>query len=182
MTVSSAVQTAVTSKAAAIAGMPADASALTRLVDSKISEEASAEIPFGVMIITGSTNEDDGAKLLHTSSAVSAPLLGGVVLWTDNYAKPSELGDTGLKPGVTLNVLQKGRVWVLTEDAVDPHDAVRVRAVTAGAEVKGAFRSAADSTDCVDISKFARWITSTSGPGLAIVEIDMTNSNLAVAD
>lgn len=182
MTVAAAVQSAVTSKASAIEGMPADASALTRDVATYISEEASAEIPFGVMVCRGSTDEDNGALLLNTSAAAMEQLLAGVVMWTDVYAKPSELGDTGLKPGVTLNVLQRGRIWVRPEDAVDPGDAVRVRCVVAGSEVKGAFRSAADSTDCVDISSFARWRSSAGAGELAILEIDMTNAKLADAD
>ncbi len=172
-------QTSVAAAAAGFAGMLADAT--PHQIDSRVSEEASAEIPFGVMVIRG-TDEDNGALLLNTSSAAMAPLLAGIVVHTQNYAKPTQLGDTGLKPGVMLNLLQKGRIWVTTEDACDPGDTVKVRAVATGNEVKGAFRVAADSTDCVDISKFAKWITTAGAGGVAMLEIDMTNSSQATND
>jgi hypothetical protein len=150
------------------------------VIDSATSEEASAEIPFGTMVIQGTA--DNGAKQLHTSAAVSEQLLLGIAVRSHDFAVGSELGDTGLKPGATFGVLKKGRAWVAVEDAVAPGDPVRVRAVVAGNEVKGAFLTAADSTDAIDISAFAKWRTSADAGDLAVVEIDMTNSALAVAD
>lgn len=176
-----AIQTTVAAASIAFAGMLADADQGVR-VESRLSEEASAEIPFGTMVIRGSTSEDAGALQLHTSSASMAPLLAGIVVHDHSYAKDTELGDTGLKPGTTLNLLQRGRIYVQPEDSVDPGDAVKVRAVAAGAEVKGAFRGAADGTDCVDISKFARWITSGTASVPAVLEIDMVGASQAVAD
>lgn len=172
-------QTSVAAAALGFPGMLSDAT--PHQCDSRVSEEASAEIPFGTMVIRGA-DEDNGALQLHTSSAATVALLAGIVVHTHNYAKPTQLGDIGLKPGVVLNLLQKGRIWVTTEDACDPGDTVKVRAIAAGAEVKGAFRVAADASDCVDISKFARWITSAGAGGVAMLEIDMTNASQATAD
>lgn len=174
-----ATQTSVAARAIAFAGMLAEN--YPAQCDSRVNEEASAEIPFGTMVIRG-TDEDEQALQCHTSAATVEQLFAGIVVWSDNYAKDTELGSTGLKPGVMLNLLQKGRIYVLPEDTVDPGDPVRVRAVVAGAEVKGAFRTAADSTDCVDISAFARWVRGGSSTVPAVLEIDMTGQSQAVAD
>jgi hypothetical protein len=176
-----AVQTSVAAAAIAFDGMLADADQGTR-VESRIQAEASAEIPFGKMCVRGATNEDTSAVKPHTSAAASAPLLCGVVVHDHTYAKDTELGDTGLKPGTTVNLLQRGRIYVTPEDDVDPGDAVKVRVVAAGAEVAGSFRAAADATDCVDISKFARWITTGSSTKPAVLEIDMVGASMATAD
>lgn len=159
----------------------------------KVSAEASAGIPFGVMVAIDATNEDGGAVLLNTSAAAMAAngKLAGVVMFDHNYDRTSELDTDGnLKPKTSFEVMTSGRCLVRVEDAVDPGDAVRVRVVTggaagygaAGAETKGAFRAAADSTDCVDISKFAQWRSSAAIGELAELEFDMTMVALAVAD
>lgn len=159
---------------AAIAGMLAD----TKLVeiDSFVSEEASAEIPFGVMVKQGTA--DNGAlKLTATSNK-----LVGLVVHDHSYAKDTELGSTGLKPKTTLRVMTKGRAWVTVEEAVTPASAVKVRAVAGGSEVAGAFRDTADSTDCIDISAFARYLTTAGAGELALLDLDMSGRNDAVAD
>ncbi len=171
----SAPQTSVTTAMApAFAGMLADTSG--KRCSAKYSEEASAEIPFGVMVCRG-TDKDDGALLLNTSSAAMADILLGVVVHSHAYDKDNELGDTGLKSAVSFDVLTHGRIYVLPEETVHPGDAVRVRAVAGGSEVKGAFRTTADSTDCVDITSFARWARGGDSTTPAILELDMTYAN-----
>lgn len=172
-------QTSVTAMAEAVEGLLADNS-MTKDCLPATSEEASAEIPMGVMVAIGT--EDDGALLLHTSAAAMATKLKGVSVFGQGYAKDTELGSTGFKPKCTFDVLNKGRIYVKVEETVAPGDDVRVRVVAAGAEVKGAFRKTADATDCVKINKFAKWIRGASAGGLAVLEIDMTNSALAEAD
>lgn len=155
------------------------------VVNSARQAEASAEMPFGVMVCRDGTTPDT-AKLLHTSAAAMATnLLEGVTVHGHSYAEPQELADTdagGLKPGATVAILKVGPIWVLPEDTVTPSSDVRVRVVVAGAEVKGAFRGAADASDCVEITPFARWLTSGSSTVPAIVFVDMTNVALATAD
>lgn len=138
---------------------------------SYTSQEASAEIPFGVLVVLG-TDEDAGALLPDGSDV---PL--GVVCHSHAHAKDTELGATGLKPKATFGVLRKGVIWVATEDAVGPGDAVRVRKVAGVGEQLGAFRAAADSTDC-SVLTGAAWLTSTSGAGFAQLEVDMTAATL----
>ena len=150
-----------------------DVSEQVASIKSYTSEEASAEIPFGTMVIRGA-NEDEGALQVHTSGATVIALLAGVVVHSHAYAKTQELGDTGLKPDTTFGVLTRGRIWVIPEDAVDPGDAVRVRVVVTGNEVKGAFRTAADSTDCVVLhTTMARWLTTAGAGEPALLELDM---------
>jgi hypothetical protein len=150
-------------------------------IDSFVNAEASAEIPFGVMVCQGAT--DKAALKLNTSAAAMAgDVLLGVVVHSHAYAVSGELGTTGLKPGVIMSVLRKGRVYVQVEEAVTPASAVKVRAVAAGAEVAGAFRDTADSTDCVDCSSFCRYRTTAAAAGFAELELDMTGRNTAVAD
>lgn len=139
---------------------------------SYTSQESSAEIPFGVCVVLAS-NEDEGCQLPDGSGDV--PL--GVVVRSEAYARGTELGDTGLKPATTMGVLRKGTIWVATEDAVDPGDAVRVRKVAGVGEQLGKFRASADSTDC-SVLTGATWLTSTSGAGIALLEVDMTAATL----
>lgn len=170
-------QTDVTPMAEAVAGLLAD-NTLSKDAVTGLNEEASAQIPFGVMVCQGTT--DDGALLLNTSSAAMEGALKGISM----FGHGLDIGTTGINPEALFSVLVKGRIYVLPEEDVAPGDPVRVRAVASGSEVKGAFRTSADSTDCVDISKFARWVKSAdiSAGEYAIVEIDMTMSALAVAD
>jgi len=170
-----APQTAV-SEAMAIGFAGALADSGNKTCASKYSEEASAEIPFGVMVVKG-TDEDNGVLLPHTSGVASADIMMGVVVHSHAYAKDTELGDSGLKPKVSLDVLTHGRIYVLPEETVTPGDPVRVRVIAAGLEQKGAFRTTADSTDCVDISSFARWTKGGSSTVPAVLELDMTYAN-----
>lgn len=156
----------------AYAGLISDTSFI-KDVRSFVSEEASAEIPFGVMVVRG-TDKNVGCLLPHTSAAASSDIMIGVVVHSHAYDKPLELGDTGLKPKTTVGVLVHGRIWVPVEETVAPGDAVRVRVIAAGAEVKGAFRTTADSTDTVNITAFARWVTGGAAGSVAELEVDMT--------
>lgn len=160
----------------AFAGMLGDSSHMKN-VRSYVSTESSAEIPFGVMCVRDATNKDTGALLPHTSAAASSDIMVGVVVHSHAYDKPLELGDTGIKPKCTLNILTHGRIWVPVEETVAPGDAVRVRVVAAGAEQKGAFRTTADSTDTVNITAFARWVTGGAAGSVAELEVDMTDPN-----
>lgn len=168
-----------------LAGQWADLfGAVEGAVISKANAEASAEIPFGVMVCRG-TGSDNQAKLLHTSAAamVATPLLLGISLWHQSYANPSEVSDNNkLTPGTAFGVATSGHIYVYPEDNVTPASDVRVRVVVTGNEVAGAFRGAADTTDCVDISAFARWLTSGGPTSPAVLEFDMSNVSLAVAD
>jgi hypothetical protein len=161
-------------------GRPADEhTAQNGQVVSATSEEASALIPFGVMVKQGSG--DYGAlKLTATTNAFI-----GISFRSNDFAVGLEIDEStgNLKPGATFGVARKGRFFVLIEEDVTPASDVRVRCVATGNEVAGAFRATADSTDCVDLTGLARWIrTADADDGVGELEIDMTNIGLAVAD
>lgn len=145
-------------------------------VVSGTSEEETAEIPFGVMVAQGAA--DDGVLAL----AATDDVLAGVVVFSHVYAKPYELGDVGLKPGVTMGLLRKGRIIVFPEDAVTPESTVHVRAVAIGEEVAGAFRGSPQGTDTIEITAFAKWRTTGGDGDPAVLEVDLTNVALADAD
>lgn len=153
-------------------------------ISSATSEEASASIPFGVMVKGGTA--DRTAKNLAANSDV----LKGIAMWSGNYHRDLEVDENGLRPGCTFDVLEVGETIVRVEDAVTPASEVHVRAViggangygAAGAETKGAFRGTADGADTIDISAFAKYISSADAGGIAKISIDMRNSALQAAD
>lgn len=153
---------------AAYPGMISD-SHMDSNVRSYVSEEASAEIPFGVFVKQGTA--DEGCLLL---TAITDKVIG-VVVHSHAYAKTEELGTTGLKPKVTLGVMTRGRIWCYVEEAVTPASSVLIRAIAAGAEKAGATRDTADASDLIDASKWARFLGTTTGAGIVEVEFDVNN-------
>jgi hypothetical protein len=140
--------------------------------DTYVNGETSAEIPFGRMV---RENSDHVAKLL----AGASPVLAGIAMQSHALAGGGgasgvDVGLTGYKVGSTLGVARRGVIWVYTEEAVSPTDEVRVRhtANGAGKEV-GQFLEDADSGKSLLITNGAHWRSSTSGAGLAMLEIDM---------
>lgn len=126
-------------------------------IDSMINGEASAEIPFGVFAAQGST--DKSAKKL---TAITDALVG-VITFRHGYADTIELGTTGLKPGVTMEVMDEGEAWVIVEEDVTPASTPRVRAIAgAGGSIIGALRTTAEAPNLIDISHFARFVSSST--------------------
>lgn len=163
-------------------GEPADGlTARIGRVNSRTSEEASANLRPGVMVQKGTG--DYGVKVL---TATTNKLVGIVVRTHDvsdlQFDLVSATGN-GYKPGATVPVASSQRWFVLIEENVAPGLDVRVRCVVAGSEVAGAFRTTADSTDCIEITPLARWVrTALAADGVGELEIDMSNIDLAVAD
>ncbi len=139
-------------------------------VRSYVNGESSAEIPFGVMVAQGTADEE--ARLCTTGD--TSPLFVGVHVYNPSAPKPYVLGDTGIKINMSMGVMQKGVIWVPVEEAVTPASAVLVRIIAEGSEVAGAFRDTADASDCIDISAWARFVSSTTGAGLAQLQFDVT--------
>lgn len=165
-----------TKPAVGLPGTPSDmASADGEGMASATSEESSAEIPRGLVVQVSTTNSDYGAKLI---TGTGNKLLG-IVLRSDDVGD-LDLGSTGYKPGATFKIGRKGRYFVTIEENVTPTSSVRVRC--AGTGTAGAFRATADSTNCLDITPFAKWVrTSLAADGVGEVEVDFTNAALAVA-
>ena len=145
--------------AAANAGQLADS---TRLSDcaSYVSEEASSEIPFGRMLKQGTAV--DGCLLM----TAQADAMIGISVFTQARERDVQLGDTGIKPKCMVTVAKRGRIWVSVSEAVTPASTVRVH------KTGGTFLATASAGNTV-VLKHARYLTSTSGAGLAMLEFDI---------
>lgn len=170
-------QTSVsTAPSVAFAGMLADA-ANTEDVDSYVSEEASAEMPFGAMVCQGAS--DDTCKIFGANT----DKMVGIVQHSHAYQIANELGAVGLKPKVTIGVKKRGKIWVTVDEAVTPASAVRVRNdANGGANTNGTFRTTASAGHTMNISSFARFLSTTTGAGVALLEYDVTMRSGATAD
>ncbi len=139
-------------------------------VASYVNEEASAEIAFGVMVKQGTADKD---ALLFVAQA-DVPV--GIVVHSHAYSKPVELGDTGLKPNVTMGILKRGVIWVTAVDAVTPDDPVRYD------ETGGTFLTTAAANETVSCLEFARFLTTAGAGELVQLEIDMSGRGARTLD
>lgn len=155
----------------AFAGMLADSNIALNDIFGAVQAEASAEIPFGVMCCKGTGDND--AKLPAASNAK----LIGVLIHSHTYEPRLDLGTVGVKPGAMLNIMNKGRVWVLVEENVTREDRAYIRyAAGAGGTQLGAFRKSSVSGETIDATKTCKFVTSASAGQLAVVEVDMLNA------
>jgi hypothetical protein len=127
-----------------------------RHIDSFVNSEASAEMRFGICVAQGAT--DKAALLL----AATTDKLVGVTCFRHGYVDTIQLGTNGIKPKVVLGVEAIGERWVVVEEDVTPASDVYVRAVATGAEIAGAFRDTADGADTINVSKFCRFVSSST--------------------
>lgn len=137
-----------------------------------INMEASASIPFGTAVcFQGSTRDDGALRPDATTDKIAGILLRSLAYNPDTLVDPDSV-----PPKETLNVLVEGRVYVVCENGCAPGDRLYIRAVAAGAEVEGACRSAADSTNCIDSTNQGIWRTTAAAGAVAALDVDFTNS------
>lgn len=134
-----------------------------------------ANVPFGVLVVEDTTGlSDDRAHLPQaTGDITTVGKVAGIALHTQ-FVEQSVGGtnNLGYDPQSSMNVLRKGRAYVLVEDAVVKGGLPFVRFVAAASEQLGAFRSDADTSDAVALPN-ARFVTSAGAGELAIVEINL---------
>lgn len=136
-----------------------------------------AEMRFGIFTKRGASG--DLAALLAANTDVP----DGVVVHNHMYDYPTERGDTGLKQYATLDLLRKGRVYVLLETDVAIGDEVHVRAtVNGGNTTLGICRATADGAHTIDLTEIASWQSAGVAGDIAILEIDMTGAAAVTAD
>lgn len=162
-------------------GVPGQIASFQGLDDAitldKTSKEASAAIPFGVVVKQGTLDDD---VLLMTAANNK---LEGVTAFAHDFARNSELTSSGLQPGTTFPVVFQGPVLVLPEGNVTPASGVHIRFSANGGNTQpGAFTATADAGHTIDASAFCRWMTSGSATTPAVVWVDFSNAALAVAD
>lgn len=154
-----AVQTTVTTAPAIGApGMAYDSS----LVQDVISKVALVDIPFGAFVKVTA----DGCTLPGASGDVTGAGRGIALL------DPGRGTGVGYKAGDIVAVMQLGRVWVLTEEAVTAYTSpyVRFTANTSPTRAVGSFLAGADSGKAVQPTGMRYWSTN-GAAGLAVIEI-----------
>lgn len=166
----------------AIAGQLADTGRDMNLA-SYFSQEASLQMMFGTMAMQGA---DDFGDNIVTAGNVAK--LVGVVVYSGSYQKGNELGAVvdangrlGLLPTITHNILKRGRIWVLCEEAVTPSSSVRVRCTNAG-NGAGTFRTSSAGGGLSMLLGGARYLDTAAIGGFSRVEFDMLLRSTFTAD
>lgn len=153
--------------AAGLAGMLGDIGPWD--IFSSVNEEASASMPFGTVVKWGTLERT--SKILSAST----DMLQGIVIRRHWYERTLELDADvdGVKAGVRIDILRKGRIWVPTATAAALTDDIFVR--YAGTGTKGAVRNAAVTDETIDISAIAKVVLAASGSGVVQLDVDFTN-------
>lgn len=155
-------------------------------ISEKISAYADAAIAFGRGVVYDGANagtESRDAGYVGSSPKVKIPTAtGGVFVGVTQriekptYDRPDGLTvvtgtqDSKYEIGDSITVRTKGRIWVYAEQAVNPGLSVFLRHTTNGALTAGNFRVDAD-TSRADAVTTARWVSRTSGAGVAELEL-----------
>jgi len=122
------------------------------------------------------TNFGIGLALTAVEGKVAIPAaasfkFAGVSVQT-NKATPRATGIALYEADEEFSMLRKGRIWVYAEEAVDPTKAVFLRHTINSTLLPGDFRTDIDTANAEDISAFARWVSTTTAAGLAMLEIN----------
>lgn len=136
--------------------------------NDRVAEE---EIQAGLFVCQGA---EDGTCALPASSGDLAKGLGVApsrVTSDSRFPSTSTPGVT-YQEGDTVGAVNRGKIWVQVEEAVDAGDEAFVRfAAGAGGTQLGAFRKSADTATAAAI--VARYRTSAAEDGLALLEINI---------
>jgi len=153
---------------------------LTALLEGQLSDirdntigtyinETGAVIAFGnvVAYASGGTVANSAKTLAATGETVVGL---NVLTYVDETAEDSD-SRPGVKTAQVLNVANEGAVAVYVTGAVNPTSPVRVLYSASGTGKAGQFSHAFASGKTVRLSN-ARFLTSTTGSGLAILELN----------
>ena len=146
------------------------------------NEEASSAIPFGCLAYRFS---DEGVKLPTTLANCKAA--AGVLIHEDHF-DTTQLSDvtvhtnaqSAMKPGATGSFLRRGRILVIPENTGTEASGVFVR-IVAGTGSVGGFRTTGVASETVVLTQCARWLSTPTAGAPAVLEIDLTNIDLATA-
>lgn len=134
------------------------------IIESCVSAEASAEIPFG-----GGVKSDGTAQGMVLCTA-NTDVLQGIVVHSHNYDRDIELGTVGIRPKCRLSIMRKGRIWVAVNNALTLINRGYWNFTTSR------WAPAAAAPNTIDASKQTIFRTIYTGSdGLAVIECDFTN-------
>lgn len=143
------------------------------------TEEVFPTIEAGNEVLTGKVHFSFvTAVIISAGTSTNGTLLVGVgasVGPLNRLVRGVALYNSMREPGTfaqyeDLDVLAEGRVWVTAEETVTQGGPVYVRIVAGGGESRGAFRTTPDANDCA-LLLGARWGSSRTGSGLAVLEL-----------
>jgi hypothetical protein len=160
---------------AAIAGLLAGSLYNAEIASAK--NDSGGAIPFGIGLKTG---PNKGDAVVPPSGA--GDKLRGISMFEqglNNIGLASASPATaGILDQVEFNLVERGRVWVIAEEAVDVDSPVYCRyAAGAGGTQLGAFRASADTATAA-LVKGARYLSKTTGVNqLALLEFDTLVAN-----
>ena len=145
-----------------------------REVISAVVDSTNGVIPFG-RALTFKTLPAPGknaiVELPNATGEITGDNFAGISVRDPTVELPQGSNVfTGFKTGDVISLLRRGRLWVVSEDAVSARVPVFARFVAGGGEELGALRTDADTADAVAIpgSKFM-----TSGGAGAVVEMEL---------
>lgn len=149
----------------AVEGKQAD-SAINNLVEG--TSAASGSVPFGRAVVKV-TGKDDQVIL---PSATGQKFIGISTL-SQAEEQASGTGIVEYADKEPVNVMRKGKIFVFVEEAINPDtDTPFFRHTSGGGgSVIGRFRKDGD-TGTADAVPNSRFVDSTTGPGLAVIEIN----------
>jgi hypothetical protein len=132
-----------------------------------------AAIGFGIVVVRDQT-DDQKARLPQAAADITdAKIALGFTRMTQaaeqNYGSA---GGVGYALESSMSIMRKGRIYVMTEDAVTDGGAVYVRHVAGAGETLGSVRSDADGSDA-SILPGAAFRKATSASGISIVELNL---------
>lgn len=165
-------------------GMIAD---LQAYVCRSYRNQSGAALPFGALLAVDNSPSSNDVYAVDLAGA--ATNIVGIVpssytfegnsggsAYTPNPTPFAADGRIGYPDKTTLNVLSKGVIWVHTAEAVALGDAVRAfiqdHSDTLTGAFQGRFGKTAVAAHTVALGG-ARWLSETSGAGLALLELDI---------
>ncbi len=144
--------------------------------------ESSAAMPFGRAVIFKGSNTTDQDALVPSAEA---DVVAGIVVHSHVYdrsytlasgATAGELSSAGVLPGAMINVLRRGVIWVIAEDACVPGTRIWVRCTAGGTgEVVGGITTADEGTETIDCTNQGVFLTTAAAGALAKLQVDFTN-------
>lgn len=132
-------------------------------------DAGTGSMAFGHAVSWLGTSDEQSFDLL---TAITGEIVAGIIL-RQPYAD-TQLDTVGVIAGNGVNVVRKGRMYVICEDGCSVGDRLHVRAIATGDEIEGALLAAADGSDTIDSTKQGQWLTSVAAGGVAVLDFDFT--------
>jgi hypothetical protein len=133
-------------------------------VTNKVTRASASAIDFGVGLAIANTG------LVALPAAASFVFDGVSIMKHKAQSNADNLAKYDAREAIS--VLRKGRIWVYSEQAVNPTLAVYLRHTANGGNTPGNFRVDADTAKADQITT-AKWVSVTTGAGLAILEVNL---------